>query len=413
MEQVLIYFILLIQFAIVGFLIYWRNESRKQNNNDQALTLLQGMIQNQGANLSDTLMRNNDQMAKNFYGLNENVLQKLVLQKENMTKDLFEFRTALSNDLMKNLEERYEKMTFVIQDKLDRIDRKVQENLNEGFKKTNETFTGIIQRLAKIDEAQKKIESLSSNVVSLQDVLTDKKSRGIFGEVQLNNLLSSVFGDPGKYYQTQYKLSEGKLADAALMLPEPVGLLCVDSKFPLENYKRMFEEASESDRANARREFVKNVKKHVDDISSKYIIKNETSDQAIMFVPAEAIFAEIHAHHSDIVEYANTRRVWIASPTTFMATLTTIQTVMINMERSKYMKELHIEINKLGDEFKRYEDRWNQLSKHLTNVKEDADKIHITTGKISKQFQRIMQVEIEGTNPDLVDFSSQLGSDGL
>jgi DNA recombination protein RmuC len=394
--------VLVFQLAVIGLIIFFRKMDKTQKEGDRTSQDLSNLIQNQGQGLSDTLIKNNDQLSKNFGDLREGVLERLLESKSAMNKDLYQFKDLLTQDL----ETKFDKLNGTIQEKLDRINNKVQENLNEGFKKTNETFTGIIQRLAKIDEAQKKIESLSTNVISLQDVLTDKKSRGIFGEVQLNNLLQSVFGEAGKYYHVQHKLSNGKLADAALTLPEPIGLLCVDSKFPLENFKRMFEGTSEETKVLARREFVKNIKKHVDDISGKYIIKDETADQAIMFLPAEAIFAEIHAYHQDIVEYAQQKRVWIASPTTFMATLTTVQSVIMNMERSKYMSVLHQEINKLGDEFARYETRWNDLSKHLGTVTKDVDKINVTTNKISKQFQKIMEVEIEQTAGS-IDFSGQ------
>lgn len=356
---------------------------------------LTNSILNQGKNVNDSLLHNNERLTRNFSELREGVLTRLHESQTASQKDLFNFREMLTKDL----EEKFFKLSTTIETRLDKINNKVQENLNEGFKKTNETFTGIIQRLAKIDEAQKKIDALSTNVISLQDVLTDKKSRGIFGEVQLTNVLKSVFGEPGKYYELQHKLDNTKIVDAALMLPEPVGLLCVDSKFPLENFKRMYEGHDEAYKLNARKEFAKNIKKHVDDISSKYIIKDKTSDQAIMFLPAEAIFAEIHAYHPELVEYAQSKRVWITGPSTFMATLTTVQTVLLNMERSKYMSVLHKEINKLGVEFSRYEQRWDDLQKHLMTVTKDADKIHVTTGKISKQFQKIMEVEIEGEDP--------------
>ncbi|EQC43092.1 RmuC domain protein [Bacteriovorax sp. DB6_IX] len=402
MTTIQLIIVLVFQIAVIGLIVFFRKMDRSEKDGDRSAQDLSNLIQNQGQGLSDTLIRNNDQLSKNFGELREGVLERLLESKAAMNKDLYEFKDLLTKDL----EVKFDKLNGTIQEKMDRINNKVQENLNEGFKKTNETFTGIIQRLAKIDEAQKKIESLSTNVISLQDVLTDKKSRGIFGEVQLNNLLQSVFGEPGKYYHIQHKVKDGRLADAALTLPDPIGLLCVDSKFPLENFKRMFEGHTEEEKKLARREFVKNLKKHIDDISSKYIIPNETADQAIMFLPAEAIFAEIHAYHPDIVEYSQQKRVWIASPTTFMATLTTVQSVIMNMERSKYMSILHREINKLGDEFARYETRWNDLSKHLGTVTKDVDKINVTTTKITKQFQKIMEVEVEQT-PESIDFSGQ------
>ncbi|PIK15159.1 DNA recombination protein RmuC [Halobacteriovorax sp. JY17] len=332
---------------------------------------------------------------ESLYEFKEQIVEKLNQDSLKKQQDLYEFKS----DLFKQQQESMLGLHKIIESRLDSISNKVQENLEKGFEKSNATFQGVIERLAKIDEAQKKIESLSTNVVSLQDVLTDKKSRGIFGEVQLGNLLSTVFGERNeKVYKIQHLLSNGKIVDAALFLPEPIGLICVDSKFPLENYKRLVSTSNdEAQRAVFAKEFAKNVKKHIDDIANKYIITNETADQAILFLPAEAIFAEIHAYHSEIVDYANQKKIWLSSPTTFLATLTTVQSVLLNLERNKYMSVMHEEINKLGDEFNRYEERWNKLAKHLGTVSKDVDDIHITTGKISGRFQKIMTVDIENS----------------
>ncbi|MFG1492033.1 DNA recombination protein RmuC [Halobacteriovorax sp. ZH4_bin.1] len=389
--------VIVLQVAILAFLFLIFKKEHTVNFDE-----VTNLIRSQKDDVTETLFRNNNQLAENFSNLREIVVERLMETKGALNKDMFSFKDQLTQDL----EKKFDKTNHAIQEKLEKINNKVQENLNEGFKKTNETFTGIIARLAKIDEAQKKIESLSTNVVSLQEVLTDKKSRGIFGEVQLTSLLKSVFGDGDKYYKLQFKLSNDKLVDAMLDLPEPIGRLCVDSKFPLENFKRMFE-GSVEEKTLARREFVKNVKKHIDDISSKYIIKGETSEQAVLFLPAEAIFAEIHAYHEDIIAYSQKKNVWIASPTTFMATLTTVQSVLMNMERSKYMSILHEEINKLGVDFGLYEKRWGDLTKHLATVTKDVNNINITTGKISKRFQRIMEVEIDKGQAPEVEFSSQ------
>ncbi len=304
---------------------------------------------------------------------------------------------ALNEKMASELVIMNEKITKSMQDKLNEISNSVRENLDQGFKKTNETFTSVIERLAKIDEAQKKIESLSTNVVSLQDVLTDKKSRGIFGEVQLQQILSSVFGDKNdNVYQLQYKLSNGLICDSILFLPGTMGNIVVDSKFPLENYRRMIDlNFSEVERADFTKDFKTNVKKHIDDIAKKYIIDGETTDQAILFLPAEAIFAEINAYHHDIISYAQNKRVWLVSPTTFMATLTTIQVVLQNVERSKYTNIIQEELKKLGTEFGRYKDRWDKLAKHIDNVSQDVKDIHTTTEKITNRFESISTVKMD------------------
>src|SRR5256714_13705229 len=239
-----------------------------------------------------------------------------------MLKDLHEGFTQQGDRLGKNLADSSERLSAKIDQRLDQIAGKVDERLDEGFKKTNETFVNVMQRLATIDEAQKKIESLTGSVVSLQELLGDKRSRGAFGEVQLEALVRNVL--PPAAFELQYTLSNGMRVDCALRLPPPTGLVTVDSKFPLENYHRMFDrETDQVERAFAQKQFKADIRKHVDDIARKYIIAGETSDGAVMFVPAEAVFAEIHAYHPEVVEYAIGRRVWIVSPTTLMAVLNT------------------------------------------------------------------------------------------
>ena len=231
-----------------------------------------------------------------------------------------------------------ENLTKIIDTRLEQISGKVSERLDEGFKKTNETFVSVMERLATIDEAQKKIDGLTTNVVSLQELLGDKRSRGAFGEVQLEALVRNVL--PANAYAMQYTFSNGSRVDCAMFLPEPTGTVAVDSKFPLENYHRFFDSSlNDLERKEAQKQFKLDIKKHVDDISKKYIIPNETSDGAVMFIPAEAVFAEIHAYHSDVVDYAMQKRVWIVSPTTMMAVLNTARAVMKDVETPK---QVHI-----------------------------------------------------------------------
>lgn len=279
------------------------------------------------------------------------------------------------------------------------INDRVNERLDQNFEKTNKTFANVLERLSKIDEAQKKIDSLSNDIVSLQGILTDKKSRGIFGEVNLNHILSSVFGDKNdSIYKLQYSFDNGTIADAVLFAPEPLGVVAIDSKFPLENYRIMVDKKfSASDRQNAEKLFKTDVKKHIDAISNKYIIPSVTSNQAIMFLPAEAIFAELNAYHSDIIEYAYKKRVWITSPTTLMSTLTTLQVIIKNIERDKYTKVIQDELSKLSVEFSRYKERWDKLSRSIQTVSKDVEDIHTTTDKITKRFNSINSVEIEDT----------------
>jgi DNA recombination protein RmuC len=278
--------------------------------------------------------------------------------------------------------------------RLEQISGKVSERLDEGFRKTNETFVNVMARLATIDEAQKKIDGLTSNVVSLQELLGDKRSRGAFGEIQLEALVQNIL--PPAAYEFQYTLSNDARADCVLKLPEPTGMVAVDAKFPLENYHRMFESAfGDAERLQAQRQFRGDVKRHVEDIAAKYIIAGETSDGAMMFVPAEAVFAEIHAYHSEIVDFAMQRRVWIVSPTTMMAVLNTARAVLKDVETRKQVHIIKDELAKLGREFSRFDQRMKRLADHIRQAHEDAEQVRVTSDKITRRFEQIERVELE------------------
>jgi DNA recombination protein RmuC len=312
--------------------------------------------------------------------------------KESLT-DLNTFKDGLNKQIVDS----FTGLSKTLNDQMNSINQRVENRLTEGFEKTNKTFMNVLERLSKIDEAQKNIEKLSTDVTSLQHILTDKKSRGTFGEVQLNHILESIFGENNtKVFETQYTLSNGKIVDALLHIGESMGDLAIDSKFPLENYQRMVDhELTERERVEATRKFKADLKKHVDDIATKYIILQETAEQAVMFIPAEAIFAEINAYHQDVIQYAQKKRVWMASPTTLMSFLTTVQVLLQNIERDKHAKVIQEELIKLGDEFNRYRERWNKLSRSIEAVRKDAEKVTITTEKITKRFDEISAVEIE------------------
>lgn len=304
-----------------------------------------------------------------------------------------------------------ESLNVKIDARLGEIAGKVNERLDEGFKKTNETFVNVMTRLATIDEAQKKIESLTGSVVSLQELLGDKRARGAFGEVQLEGLVRNVL--PASAYEMQATLSNGTRADCVLRLPPPTGMVVVDSKFPLENYHRMFEPGTNDvERALAQKQFRLDIKKHVDDISRKYIIAGETSDGAVMFVPAEAVFAEIHAHHAETVEYAMARRVWIVSPTTLMAVLNTARAVLKDVETRKQIHVIKESLARLAVEFGRFDDRMKDLAKHIRQAYDDVEKVQVTSGKISQRFAQIEGVELDEESGQAKVLSLRDGREG-
>ena len=324
---------------------------------------------------------------------NNDLMERLGHFEANINKEIGNFKF----DFSKTLTSDFDKLNENVMHKLTLINDAVNERLDKNFEKSNKTFMSVLERLSKIDEAQKKIESLSSEIVSLQSVLTDKKTRGTFGEVNLEYILNNAFGSNASgIYKTQYKFSNGAIVDALLYAPAPLGTIGIDSKFPLENYQRMTDKSrTKEEREQAEKMFVNDVKKHINDISEKYIIPGETSDEAIMFLPAEAIFAEINAYHPELLNYAFTKKVWIAGPTTLISTLSIISMVLKNMERDKYAKVIHDELNKLSVEFTRYKERWDKLSRSVKAVNQNIDELQITSDKITKRFDSINSVDID------------------
>ena len=309
--------------------------------------------------------------------------------KLSLTQDMSQYRESM----VARLGETTQALNTKIDERLGEIAGKVNERLDEGFKKTNDTFVSVMTRLATIDEAQKKIESLTGSVVSLQELLGDKRARGAFGEVQLEALVRNVL--PTSAYEMQATLSNGSRVDCVLKLPEPSGKVAIDSKFPLENYHRMFApETTEIERAAAQKLFRQDLKRHVDAICSKYIIAGETANGAVMFVPAEAVFAEIHAHHAEVVEYAMSHCVWIVSPTTLMAVLNTARAVLKDVETRRQVHVIKECMDKLAVDFNRFDERMKKLAQHIRQAHQDVDDVQISTNKITQRFAQIERVEL-------------------
>jgi len=310
-------------------------------------------------------------------------------------------RRAVSEELERNRNQLqlFEKgLAERVDSRLSEIGGKVNERLEVGFKRTNETFLSVMTRLQTIDEAQKKIDALATNVVSLQNLLGSKSSRGALGERQLEDIIRNYL--PETAFELQYTFqAAGVRADCVLKLPEPMGLLAIDSKFPLENYERMISDGP--DRVGPAL-FKADVRRHVDAIASKYIIPGETADGALMFLPAESVFAEIHAHHRDLVEYAQQRRVWIVSPTTLMAVVNTARAVIRDVETRKQIHIIKDELGKLGREFGRFDERMKRLADHIRQANEDVKDVAVTSKKISDKFAAIERAELPGAPEPLL-----------
>ncbi len=331
---------------------------------------------------------------------NEAQLQRLSDMQGKLEQRFGELQQSIEKRLGEMAQQSIEKMAAsnlqvqqTLQERLQEISGQVEKRLDKGFEKTTATFTDVVKRLALIDEAQKKITELSGNVVSLQEVLTDKRARGAFGEVQMSGLVSNIM--PENSFALQHTLSNGKRVDCMLFLPEPTGDIAIDSKFPLDSYQRMLDpDATDADRLLAEKQFRQDIKKHIKDISDKYIIPGETADGAIMFIPAEAVFAEIHARQPELVEEAQRARVWMVSPTTMMAVLTTARAVLKDSATRKQVHLIQEHLVMLSKDFERFRTRMDNLSRHIKQANKDVEEVNTSAKKISSRFDKIEKVEL-------------------
>ncbi len=333
-------------------------------------------------------------------------LQTKLEQRFGVMQQVVEKRLGeMSQSNIERLAKSNEQIQQTLHQRLTEISGQVEKRLNKGFEKTNETFTDVIKRLALIDEAQKKITELSSSVISLQEVLTDKRSRGAFGEAQMMLLVRNMM--PEGAFAEQHVLSNGTRVDCMLFMPEPTGNLAIDAKFPLDSFKTMMDtDAAESDRKAAERLFRQDIKKHINDIASKYIISGETSDGALMFIPAEAVFAEIHAHQPQLVEEAQRKRVWMVSPTTMMAVLTTARAVLKDSATRKQIHLIQEHLVMLAADFDRFRSRMDNLSRHIQQANKDVAEVNTSARKISSRFEKIEKVELEEEDIELLEGSN-------
>jgi DNA recombination protein RmuC len=293
-------------------------------------------------------------------------------------------------------------LTEEIRTHLQSLTQQVNHRLTEGFEKTSSTFIDVVKRLTIIDEAQKKITELSTHVVSLQDVLVDKRARGAFGEVQLASLVSNMM--PSNHYSMQYTLSNQKRADCILFLPEPTGNIVIDAKFPLETYQKLMNTSPASvERKSLQQQFRQDLQKHIKDIAEKYIIPEETTDGAVMFIPAEAIFAEVHSNYPEVIAMAQRLKVWLVSPSTLMAVLTTARAVLKDDATRQQVHIIQKHLHALSEDFQRFEKRMDKLTKHIDLAHQDVNEVNTSAKKITQRFQKIESVELDTSGVELIE----------
>ncbi|WP_133135660.1 DNA recombination protein RmuC [Legionella rowbothamii] len=362
------------------------------------------------ARLNDKVVETfTNQLHQVHLDLNEKIGQGQLLTQQlihdTVHKQMTDVREQMSHSFKQHassLTSHLQILTEEIRNHLHSLTQQVNHKLTEGFEKTSSTFIDVVKRLTIIDEAQKKITELSSHVVSLQDVLVDKRARGAFGEVQLSALIGNMI--PATHYQMQYTLSNQKRADCILFLPDPTGNVVIDAKFPLENYQRLINcEVSSVERKTLQQQFRQDIQKHIKDIAEKYIIPNETSDGAMMFIPAESIFAEIHANYPDLIALSQRLKVWMVSPSTLMAVLTTAKAVLKDDATRKQIHIIQKHLHALADDFQRFEKRMDKLSKHINLAHQDVNEVNTSAKKISSRFQKIESVDIDLEEIELIE----------
>jgi DNA recombination protein RmuC len=283
----------------------------------------------------------------------------------------------------------------MLEERLDQVSARVSETLEKSSLAQTTSLGELRERIAKIDAAQANINELSNQVVSLNQIFSDKQTRGNFGELQLQDLVKSVL--PPSAYSFQAPLGDGKRVDCLLVLPNPPGPIAIDSKFPLESYRALRKASDDAARAAAGRQFRTDMVKHIDDIANKYIVVGETAESALMFLPSEAVYAELHANFGDVVETSYRKRVFIVSPTTLWATLNTIRAVLKDVRMRELAGVIQKEVQTLLEDVRRLDDRAGKLQGHFNQAVEDLRQIGISTGKVTARAERIEALEFDST----------------
>jgi len=378
--------------GIIGFSLSKYNRRDQQEQQQLHYTLQE--LRQQLHTLRD---EQKDAWHKQQLSYDQHQLKALTTLQDSLQKHMTDTREQLRQTLTHNadvVDKQLKRLTEEVDRRLILISGQVETRLEKGFEKTTALFTNVIKSLASIDQAQKEIIKLSTHVVDLQDVLAGKSSRGVFGEMQLASLVKNML--PQTQYRFQCTLSNGKRVDCLLLLPQPTGNIAVDAKFPLENYRRLQDKTlTATEQKAVQQQFRIDMRHHIRDIAEKYIIPGETASGAMMFIPAEAVFAEIHAHHPGIVEEAQKAKVWLASPTTMMAVLTTALAVLKDVATRQQVHIIQEHLDYLGKDFERFQTRMNQLARHIEQANNDVALVHKSSQKISSRFQKIGNVELD------------------
>lgn len=319
---------------------------------------------------------------------------------ENHLTQMTERQTELQGRLAQMAEDSATRETQ-LRESLDTRLNKVSERVGQSIEATQErnstSLKQLHERLALIDRAQKNIETLSGEVSGLQSLLSNKQSRGAFGEKQMQDLIANYL--PKNGYSFQHTLSNGKRVDALIHLPGDQGDVAIDSKFPMEAWRRLTEADNTPAETQAGREFARDVTLHIKSVAEKYLIFGETHDVAMLFLPSEAIYAELHANFPQVIEKGFSQKVMIVSPTTFMATLHTMRAVMKDAAMREQAHIIQREVGAMAKDVSLLDDRVAKLQTHFNQTGEDIRKIRISTEKITKRADKIESLDVQEEKP--------------
>ncbi len=313
-----------------------------------------------------------------------------------------ESHAAQQSRLAERMQAQERVLAQVLDQGLTEVSRRVGEGLQQGTDRTTETLHDLRERLALIDAAQNNLRTLSEQVVGLQDILSNKQARGAFGEVQLHDIVTAAL--PQDAYGFQVTLSNGRRADCMILLPNPPGPIAVDAKFPLNGYQAYRNAETDAERKAGAKQFRDDVIKHVKDIAARYILPGETAESALMFLPSEAVYAELHATFREVIELSYQHRVWIVSPTTLMATLNTVRAVLKDVHMRKHAGTIQREVGALMQDVQRLDGRLQGLFGRVDQMQREIPQVQASMNKIIGRAQKIEAVQLgEDTQPELFE----------
>ncbi len=323
----------------------------------------------------------------------------LLRRREQQTDGLAQQLTQNQAELAMRLQvmsEAQAQLSRSMEERLEAVSKRLGDGLNEHGQRTGDVIKQVHERLAVIDAAQKNLTELSDQVVNLQALFSNKQSRGAFGEIQLNAIVKDFL--PSNVYDFQASLSNGRRPDCLLKLPNPPGSIAIDAKFPLESYRALHEARDAAAHERAAKQFAADVKKHIKDISEKYIVPDETTDSALMFLPSEAVFAELHANFINVVEESHRRRVWVVSPNTLMAFLNSMRALLKDVHMREQAGLIQSEVVKLMRNIELLDERVAKLRKNFDTANKTIGEIQISSGRIKSDVVRVEKIQLD--DPD-------------